>query len=90
MKNHNEMRDLGVRLGLIFGVVLLSLAYLSMLLGVGAPVIALLATLYKGYAATLLGGLIGFILGFVHGYVVGVLVIIFSVDLSNYNTARLL
>lgn len=71
------MRDLGVRLGLILGVFLLSLAYFSMLLGgVGAPIIALLASLYTGYAATLLGGIIGFILGFIHGYVVGVLVVI--------------
>lgn len=71
------MRDLGARLGLIFGVALLSLAYLSMFLGVGAPVITLLASLYTGYAATLLGGIIGLILGFIHGYLIGVLVVIF-------------
>ena len=76
MKNHGAMRDLGVRLGLIFGVVLMSLAYISLLLGVGAPVIALLASFYTGYAATFLGGIVGFILGFIHGYVVGMLVII--------------
>ncbi len=84
MKNQMEMRGLGVRLGLILGVFLLSLAYLSMLLGVGAPIIALLASLYSGYAATLLGGIIGFILGFIHGYVVGVLVVIFRDILGRF------
>lgn len=55
------MHSTGVKLGGIFGVSLLSLALLSMLLGVGEPVIVLLATLYKGYAATFMGALIGLI-----------------------------
>lgn len=70
-----DMHDLGTRIGAIFGVTLLTIALLSMALGVGEPVIVLLASLYKGYAATLLGAIMGFIWGFIHGYVVGALVI---------------
>lgn len=69
-----NMHSLGLKLGLIFGVTLLSLAYLSMGLGLGAPIIVLLASLYHGYAATFVGGIVGFIWGFIHGYIVGVLV----------------
>jgi hypothetical protein len=66
------MSRLGVDIGVIWGVNLLLLAYASMLFGIGGPVVAGLATLYMGYAATFVGGLIGFVLGFVHGYILGV------------------
>ncbi len=73
MSAKNEMHSLGIKLGTIFGVSLVTLAILSMGLGIGDPVILLLASLYKGYAATFVGALMGFIWGFIHGYVVGVL-----------------
>lgn len=68
-----EMHASAIKLGAIFGVTLLSLALLSLALGIGAPVVALLASFYKGYAATFLGAIMGLIFGFIHGYVVGVL-----------------
>lgn len=78
MNAKSDMHNLGIKLGAIFGLTLLSLAVLAMAFGVGEPIIALLASLYKGYAATFMGAIIGLILGFIHGYVVGALVIIFK------------
>lgn len=74
--SNKEMHSLGVKLGVIFAAILLSLALLSMIFGVGEPIIVLLASLYKGYAATFAGALMGLILGFVHGYVVGALIVL--------------
>ena len=74
MSKH-DMHNLGAKLGLIFGVALFTLAIASMGLGLGEPIVLLLATLYKGYAATLMGAFIGLIWGFIHGYVVGAIVV---------------
>lgn len=65
----------GIKLGLIFGLTMLSLAFLSMGLGLGEPIVVLLASLYKGYAATLVGAIIGLFWGFIHGYVVGAVLV---------------
>ncbi len=78
MNAKSDMHSLGIKLGAIFGITLLSLAVLAMALGIGEPIIALLASLYKGYAATFLGAIMGLILGFIHGYFVGALVVIFK------------
>lgn len=75
MSNRKDMHSLGVKLGTIFAVSLLTLALASMALGVGDPIIVLLASLYKGYAATFLGAIMGLIWGFIHGYVVGAIVV---------------
>lgn len=75
MSTKNEMHNLGVKLGSIFAITLLTLVIASMTLGVGDPIIVLLATLYKGYAATFVGALMGLIWGFIHGYVVGALLV---------------
>jgi len=75
MTNKKEMHNLGVKLGIIFGVTLLSLVLLNMTLGLGEPIIVLLASLYKGYAVTFAGAIMGLILGFIHGYIVGALVV---------------
>jgi len=64
--------NLAVSLGVVFGLSMLVFAYMSMFFGVGAPIVALMASLYHGYAVSYMGGLIGFMWGFVHGYVVGV------------------
>ncbi len=62
----------GVLIGTMWGVNLLLLALLGMLFaGFAGSIIAGLATLYTGYAATLTGAVIGFIFGFLHGYIVG-------------------
>ncbi len=71
-----EMHSLGTKLGVYFAATLLSLVLASVILGVGGPVIALLATLYTGYAASFLGALMGIIWGFVHGYVIGVIIVL--------------
>lgn len=74
MKGNHEMHVLGAKLGLIFALTLVTLSIANMTLGIGAPIIVLLASFYKGYAATLLGTLMGLLWGFIHGYVVGVFV----------------
>lgn len=74
MKDRTEMRSTGIRIGLIFGVTLLTLSYLSLFFGIGTPIVVLLGSLYAGYAATFMGGILGLIWGFVHGFVVGALV----------------
>lgn len=71
MKGNKEIHALGAKLGLIFAVTLVSLSIANMTLGIGGPIIVLLASFYKGYAATLLGTLMGLLWGFIHGYVVG-------------------
>lgn len=71
-----EMHDLGVKLGSIFAAALLSLILASVLFGLGDPIIVLLASLYKGYAATFLGAVMGMIWGFIHGYVVGAIIVL--------------
>lgn len=76
MNGKKEMHAAGVKLGAIFGVTLLTLALLSIALGIGSPIIALLASFYKGYAATFLGAIMGLISGFIHGYVVGVIAVL--------------
>lgn len=74
MKDRIEMRSMGIRLGLLFGITLLTLSWASLFFGMGTPIVVLLSTLYSGYAPTLMGGIIGLILGFVHGFIVGALV----------------
>lgn len=71
-----EIHTLGAKLGFYFAAILLSLVLASVTLGVGEPIIVLLASLYKGYAATFMGALMGIIWGFIHGYVVGALVVL--------------
>lgn len=71
-----EMHSFGTKLGVIFAATLLSLVLASVTLGVGDPIIVLLASLYKGYAATFLGALMGIIWGFIHGYVVGAIIVL--------------
>lgn len=75
MSNKKDMHSLGIKLGVIFAITLLTLALASMALGVGDPIIVLLASLYKGYAATFMGAIMGLIWGFIHGYVVGVITV---------------
>lgn len=75
MNSKHDIHGLGSKLGIIFGVTLFTLAIASMGLGVGEPIVLLLASLYKGYAATFLGALMGLIWGFIHGYVVGAIVV---------------
>lgn len=74
--NKKEMHSYGAKLGIIFGVTAFTLAIAAMALGVGEPIVLLLASLYKGYAATFLGAIMGLIWGFIHGYVVGALIVL--------------
>lgn len=71
-----EIHSLGTKLGGYFAAILLSLVLASVTLGAGEPIILLLASLYKGYAATFMGAIMGVIWGFIHGYVVGAIIVL--------------
>lgn len=66
----------GFAMGLIWGLGILLLAWLSMWCagGWGAGFIKVLSSVYTGYAATWVGGLIGGLWGFVDFFIFGALV----------------
>ena len=77
-----SIHNLGITLGMIFGLYMMGCAYLSYFMSIGTPVVLMLGSLYVGYAATIVGGLIGFLWGFVHGYIFGALIVLISNALS--------
>lgn len=77
-----SIHNLGITLGVVFGVSMLVYALLSMFVGVGTPIVTLLGSLYVGYDATLIGAFIGLLWGFIHGYIFGALVVLISNFLS--------
>jgi hypothetical protein len=67
------IRKPALKYGMVFGLILLVLVLLSMIFGVGTPIVELLGSLFHGYTSTLAGGIIGFLWGLVAGYVVSIL-----------------
>lgn len=63
--------SLGIGFGVAKGLSMLIMALLAMAYGVGIPVVANLATLYSGYAPTLMGAVKGGLWGLFDGYVFG-------------------
>ena len=69
-----SMCNLGVALGLVWGLTVLVLAYLGMWFDLALPIVDSFATLYKGLDTTYFGGIIGLLWGFFQGYVSGALI----------------
>lgn len=69
--------NLGMALGLVWGLYILILALLSMTMGMGTPFVEIFSYVYFGFAATFIGSLIGFAWGFVHGFIFGALIACF-------------
>jgi hypothetical protein len=68
---NGDRMNMAVSFGIVLGLSMLVFAYLSMFFGVGGAIVALMSSLYMGYAASYMGGLIGLVYGFVHGFVMG-------------------
>jgi hypothetical protein len=69
--------NLGMSLGLVFGLTMMVLAYLAMVFGVGAPMVKMYSSVYAGYHASALGGIVGLLWGFLQGFVFGGLIAMF-------------
>lgn len=62
---------LGLALGVMKGVCLLFLAYVSWLGGYGSVMVEHVASWYPGYGASFVGGIIGGIYGLIAGFISG-------------------
>lgn len=67
------MSSFGMKIGMFMGLSMLVIAYTALFFGHGVPIVDLMASLYLGYAVSLMGGVIGFVWGFVHGYILGLI-----------------
>lgn len=66
--------NLGMAVGIVWGVSAFLLAILSMHFNYGTPVVRLLSSVYIGYVSTFGGAFIGLLWGFVDGFVGGALI----------------
>jgi len=64
---------LGVAIGVLWAVYVAFLAIIAMF-GWGSELVSLLASLYIGYAATIVGTIIGAVWGFVDGFIAGFII----------------
>jgi hypothetical protein len=67
----------GFAVGVANGLSMMCLAWMAMCWGLGAPMISLVASVYHGYGATLIGGLYGAGWGFLDGFVFGIVAAFF-------------
>lgn len=65
---------LGMAIGIIWGVSLLIIGLIATGTSYGHPFISAVATVYIGYAPTVLGSLIGFVIGLVDGFIDGFII----------------
>jgi hypothetical protein len=66
--------NLGMAIGIIWGLSVFVLAILSMLFGMGTPIVDILSSLYWGLDSSVIGALVGLFWGFVDGFIMGALV----------------
>ena len=67
-------RNLGLALGLLWGLAVMLGTWWLLLMGSGGETISKLHAFYFGYNFSFVGGIIGFIWGFVDGFICGVLI----------------
>lgn len=65
--------SLGIAFGIVSGLCMLALAWAGWLWGYGTIMIDQIASIYHGYAATMIGGLWGLLWGFVKGFIGGLI-----------------
>ncbi len=65
---------LGLSLGIIWGLSLLTIGLLAIFSGYGHSFITTIGTMYLGYAPTVLGSLIGCVIGFADAFISGFLI----------------
>jgi len=66
------IRAFGLALGITWALAAMILSWVSWKFHCGTPLVTLLASLYKGYASTPIGGLWGGLWGFIDGAIMGV------------------
>lgn len=65
---------LGLGMGVVWGVMMLLMGFVSMHGTYGQAFFTMMASLYPGYAATVGGSFMGLLWGFVDGFISGVLI----------------
>lgn len=66
--------NLGMSLGIIWGLHMLLWSVVSTMWGFGTPFIDIFSTIYIGFTSTVVGTIIGVVWGFVHGFIYGALI----------------
>ncbi len=64
----------GIAFGIAWSLFLIIITILNYFLNIGLPLVKLIASLYKGYEASLPGVLIGTLWAFVSGYLWGLII----------------
>lgn len=68
-----DIKKLSLAVGITWALFVVSIGWTAALLGWGDQIVTTMASLYKGFDATFLGGLIGGIWGLVDGLLFGAL-----------------
>ena len=66
--------NLGMAMGLTWGLMMFVVSFLTMLFGIGSPFVDIFSSVYWGFDSTVIGAVLGFIWGFIYGYITGVLI----------------
>lgn len=69
--------NLGMAIGLTWGLMMFVVSFLTMLFGIGSPFVDIFASIYWGFDSTIIGSLLGFIWGFIGGFITGALIAFF-------------
>lgn len=69
--------NLGMSLGIVWGLTIFVNALLTMFFGIGSPFIDIFSTIYWGLDSTLVGAFFGLVWGFVGGFIGGALIAFF-------------
>lgn len=64
---------LGLGFGIASGLLMMLFAWSAMMWGVGTSIIDQYATVYHGYAATIMGGVFGGLWGLLEGFIFGLI-----------------
>ena len=74
MKDTLDAKQLGLALGILAGLCMLILTWLSILWGYGTEILNLMASIYPGYTLTWGGSFVGLIYGFIDGLIGGYII----------------
>lgn len=66
--------NLGMSLGIVWGLSMLLCGLLSMMWGVATPFVDLFSSIYIGFDSTVVGSIMGLVWGFVDGFIFGILI----------------
>lgn len=69
--------NLGLALGIVWGLNMFICSFLTMLFGIGSPFIDIFSSIYWGFDSTVMGSLLGFFWGFAGGFITGALIAFF-------------